>query len=146
METSTAGVSGRLYFDFSFVASRDHTRQACDIPVDWKVSYSEDGVNFTELPQVYRLRPIVATNIQHGKKLNVEMHSEMAMGFSEYSVALPSELCGKDRIVIRLAPCSDRTTIMPENWNEPSTTGRASRNMDSDVIIRFGTLALRYLK
>lgn len=146
METSTAGVSGRLYFDFSFVASRDHTRQACDIPVDWKVSYSEDGVNFTELPQVYRLRPIVATNIQHGKKLNVEMHSEMAMGFSEYSAALPSELCGKDRIVIRLAPCSDRTTVMPETWNEPSTTGRASRNMDSDVIIRFGTLALRYLK
>ena len=146
VETSAAGTSGRLYFDFSFVASRDHTKQACDIPVDWKVAYSEDGVNFTELPQIYQLRPIVSTNIQHGKNHNVKMHGEMSMGFSEYSVELPSELCGKEKIVIRIAPCSDRTTIMPDKWNESSTTGKASVDMTSDVIIRFGTLALRYLK
>ncbi len=147
LETSTKDVrGGRLYFDFSFVASRDHTKQACDIPVDWKVAYSEDGVNFTELPHVYQLRPIVTTNIQHGKKRNVKMHAEMSMGFSEYSAELPSGLCGREKIVIRIAPCSDRTTVMPEKWNEPSTTGTASRNMTSDVIIRFGTLAVRYLK
>ena len=146
LETSTAGVQGRLYFDFSFVASRDHSRQSVDYPVEWKVSYSEDGVNFTELPQVYILRPIVTTNIQDGKKRNIQMHSEMAMGFAEYSVALPESLCSKEKIVLRLAPCSDKTAVMPAVWNESSTTGKASRTKETETVVRFGTLAVRSLK
>lgn len=147
VQTSTAGVSGnRLYFDFSFVASRDHSKYASDFPVEWKVAYSEDGVDFTELPQTYILRPIVSTNIQNGKIRNVKMHSEMAMGFAEYSVELPKELFGKDKVVIRLAPCSDRTAVMPSEWNESSVIGKASRNMTGETIIRFGTVAIKYLK
>ena len=145
LETSTAGVNGRLYFDFSFVAAREHSRTAVDFPVEWKVAYSEDGVNFTELPNVYILRPIVTTNIQNGDKHNVQMHSEMAMGFSEYSVELPQTLCGRDKVVLRLAPCSNKTSVMPGKWNESSTTGQASRNMETDTVIRFGTLAVRSL-
>lgn len=145
LETSTVGVSGRLFFDFSFVASRDHSRTSVDFPVEWKVSYSEDGVNFTELPDVYILRPIVTTNIQNGGQYNVRMHSEMAMGFSEYSVELPQTLCGKDKLVLRIAPCSVKTAVMPDKWNESSTTGQASRNMEAETVIRFGTLKVKYL-
>lgn len=145
LETSTSGVQGKLYFDFSFVAARDHSREAVDFPVEWKVAYSEDGVNFTELPEVYVLRPIVTTNIQNGKIRNIRMHSEMAMGFSEYSVALPESLCGKEKIILRLAPCSDKTAVMPTKWNDSSTTGRASKNMEAGTIIRFGTLAVKCL-
>lgn len=145
LETSTVGVEGKLFFDFSFVAAREHSREAADFPVEWKVSYSEDGVNFTELPQVYVLRPIVTTNIQNGKIRNIQMHSEMAMGFSEYSVELPESLCGKEKIVLRLAPCSDKTAVMPTKWMDSSTTGHASRNMETETIIRFGTLAVKSL-
>lgn len=145
LETSTLGVSGRLFFDFSFVASRDHSRTSVDFPVEWKVAFSEDGVNFTELPDVYILRPIVTTNIQNGGQYNVRMHSEMAMGFSEYSVELPQTLCGKDKLVLRIAPCSVKTAVMPDKWNESSTTGQASRNMEAETVIRFGTLKVKYL-
>ena len=147
LETSTADVADRpLYFDFSFVASREHSRYAKDFPVEWKVSYSVDGDDFVELPQVYILRPMIATNIQLGKRLNMKMHGEMAMGFIEHSVRLPEELCGKEKLVIRLAPCSDVTAVLPEKWNGPSAVGEASPDMDSDVIIRFGTLSVKYLK
>ena len=147
LETSTADVADRpLYFDFSFVASREHSRYAKDFPVEWKVSYSVDGDDFVELPQVYILRPMIATNIQLGKRLNMKMHGEMAMGFIEHSVRLPEELCGKEKLVIRLAPCSDVTAVLPEKWNGPSAVGQASPDMDSDVIIRFGTLSVKYLK
>ena len=147
LETSTKEVAdGKLYFDFSFVASREHTKYACDYPVEWKVAYSEDGGNFIEMPQTYFLRPIIATNIKHGKIINVKTHSEMAMGFSEYSVELPSQLCGKDKVVIRLAPCSDVTAVMPAKWDSPSAAGKASKDMETEVIIRFGTLAVKYLK
>ena len=145
LETSTADVQGKLYFDFSFVAARDHSREAIDFPVEWKVAYSEDGVNFTELPEIYHLRPIVTTNIQNGKQRNIQMHSEMAMGFSEYSASLPESLCGKDKIIIRLAPCSDKTAVMPGKWNESSTTGHAAKSTETEVIIRFGTLAVKCL-
>ena len=145
LETSASGVKGRLFFDFSFVASRDHSRTSVDFPVEWKVAYSEDGVNFTELPHVYILRPIVTTNIQNGKERNIEMHSEMAMGFSEYSVELPEALCGKEKLILRIAPCSNKTAVMPQKWNESSTTGQASRNTEAQSVIRFGTLAVKYL-
>ena len=145
LETSTSGVNGRLFFDFSFVASRDHSRTSVDFPVEWKVAYSEDGVNFTELPDVYILRPIVTTNIQNGNQRNIKMHSEMAMGFSEYSVELPGNLCGKEKLIVRIAPCSNKTAVMPQKWNESSTTGQASRNMEAESVIRFGTLAVKYL-
>ena len=147
LETSTSGLEGKiLHLDFSYVASREHSKYAWNFPVDWKVSYSTDGVSYVELPEIYALRPVVATNIQHGKKLNVQMHSEMAMGFIEHSVRLPDEVCGQEKVIFRLAPCSDRTATVPDKWSDSSVEGKASPDMDTDVIIRFGTLAVKYLK
>lgn len=147
VQTSTADVpSGKVFFDFSFLASRDHSKNAEAFPVEWRVAYSVDGGRFVELPQIYILRPQCYTNVQHGKKLNVPVHSEAAMGFTEHSVPLPEDVCGKESLVIRLAPASDVIASFPERWNESSSAGRASADNHREIIIRFGTVAVKYLK
>lgn len=147
VQTSTAAVSaGKVFFDFSFIASREHSKYAEAFPVQWRVAYSTDGISFVELPQTYILRPQCYTNVQHGKKLNVPVHSETAMGFTEYSVSLPDEVCGKELLVIRFAPVSDVIASFPDRWNEPSTCGTATVDNSKEIIIRFGTIAIKYLK
>lgn len=147
VKTSTKNVSGgKVFFDFSFIASREHSKYSEGFPVEWKVSYSLNGDSFVELPQIYTLRPQCYTNVQHGDRVNVPVHSEAAMGFAEYSVLLPEEVCGKDEIVIRLSPASDVIASFPQRWNESSTKGRASADNTKEIIIRFGTIAVKYLK
>ena len=147
VSTSTKNVRDRqLFFDFSFLASREHSKYAEAFPVEWKLAYSLDGQPFVELPQTYILRPQCYTNTQHGKRVNVPVHSETAMGFTEHSVPLPAEVGGKDTVVFRLAPASDVIASFPERWNDSSTEGRASADNSKEIIIRFGTIAVRYLK
>ena len=147
VQTSTSAVSaGKIFFDFSFLASREHSRYAEAFPVEWRVAYSTDGSTFVELPEIYILRPQCYTNVQHGKKVNVPVHSETAMGFTEYSVSLPEDVCGKESLIIRLAPVSDVTASFPDRWNESSVAGKASVDNSKEVIIRFGTIAIKYLK
>ena len=147
VQTSTKEIiSSKVFFDFSFIASREHSKNADAFPVEWKIAYSVDGNRFVELSQTYILRPQCYTNVQHGKKVNVPVHSEAAMGFTEYSVSLPDEVCGKESIVIRLAPISDVIASFPDRWNDSSVLGRASVENSKDIIIRFGTIAIKYLK
>lgn len=147
VSTSTKDVpEGKLFFDFSFIASREHSKYSEAFPVEWKVSYSVNGNPFIELPQTYILRPQCYTNVQHGSRVNIPVHSEAAMGFTEHSVPLPEEVCGKDSVVVRLAPASDVIASFPERWDGSSSEGRASADNSRDIIIRFGTIAVKYLK
>lgn len=147
VQTSTADVlSGKIFFDFSFIASREHSKYAEGFPVEWKVAYSVDGNSFVELPQKYILRPQCYTNVQHGKKVNIPVHSETAMGYAEHSVLLPDDVSGKESIVIRLAPASDVIASFPDKWNASSVTGKATVDNSKEIIIRFGTIAVKYLK
>lgn len=147
VRTSTVNVpAGKLYFDFSFIASREHSKYAEAFPVEWKAAYSVDGGAFTELPQTFILRPQCYTNVQHGKRVNVPVHSETAMGFTEYSVPLPEDACGKESLTLRLSPSSDVIASFPDRWDGSSTQGRASADNSKEIIIRFGTIAIKYLK
>ena len=147
VQTSTIGLNCRkLFFDFSFIASREHSKYAEAFPVEWKLAYSVDGGSFIELPDIFILRPQCYTNVQHGKRVNVPVHSETAMGFTEYSVALPEDVCGKESLVIRLAPASDVIASFPDKWNQSSAGGKASADNSKEIIIRFGTIAIKYLK
>lgn len=147
MQTSTAGISGcKMSFNFSFIASREHSKYAEGFPVEWKVAYSTDGQTYVELPQIYILRPQCYTNVQHGKKVNIPVHCETAMGFTEHSVQLPDEVCDQKTLFIRLSPASDVIATFPDKWNESSVQGRASIENNKEIIIRFGTIALNYLK
>lgn len=145
VKTSLEGVQTEaLQFNFSFIASREHSRNAEHFPVDWKVSWSTDGKTFTDCRQDIILRPVAFHNVQHGKRPAI-VHTGCAAGFLEFSIPLPLELIGKE-IVIRICPASDRTATVPETFDGPCCEGKAGDVLDKDTIIRFGDLSITYLK
>ena len=146
VETSTAGITGKaLTFVFSFVEGMENSNGSYAFPVEWKVSWSTDGSSWTELPQLCLLRPMAYTNILHGKRL-VQVHSEAAVGFPEHCLRLPDSLFGQERLLLRISPCSSVSAVIPERWDDSSTTGDLSRDGLVPVTIRFGTVSLKYLK
>jgi len=129
-----------LMFCFSFIAGRDHSLNSVDYPVDWKLSYSTDGSNFSDIDAVFGLRPIMFTNVQHGKKRAV-LHNGLAAGFTEHSVELPAALAGKN-VTFRISVASERTATMPDIFDGPCREGKAKLCPESDTIIRFGDISI----
>ena len=145
VKASLEGVqTDALSFNFSFVASREHSRNAEHFPVDWKVSWSLDGTTFTDCRNDILLRPIAFHNVQHGKRPAI-VHTGCAAGFIEVSVPLPLELLGKD-VTIKISPASQRTATLPETFDGLCCEGKASDVLDKDVMIRFGDISITYLK
>lgn len=145
IRTSLEGIeTDALNFNFSFVASREHSRNAEHFPVDWKVSWSTDGVTFTDCRSDILLRPIAFHNVQHGSRPAI-VHNGCAAGFLEFSIPLPLELLGKD-VIIKVSPASKRTATLPETYDGPCCEGKATDVCDKDVIIRFGDISITYLK
>ena len=145
VKTSLEGVqTDALNFNFSFIASREHSKWAEHFPVDWKVSWSVDGVNFTDCRSDILLRPIVFHNVQHGKG-PVIVHNGCAAGFLEFTVPLPLELLGKE-VTLKISPSSERTATLPATFDGPCCEGKASDVLDKDMIIRFGDISITYLK
>ena len=145
IKTSLVGVeSDALNFNFSFVASREHSRNAENFPVDWKVSWSTDGETFTECRNDILLRPIAFHNVQHGSRPAI-VHEGCAAGFLEFSIPLPLELLGKD-VIMKVSPASQRTATLPETFDGPCCEGKANDVSDKDIIIRFGDISITYLK
>lgn len=146
IHTSLKDVKSRdLLFCFSFVAGRDHSKNSVDYPVDWRVSYSLDGEKYVKLPATFDLRPIVFTNVQHGKRRAV-LHNGLAAGFTEHCVSLPAELAGQENVTIKISVASDRTATMPEIFDGPCREGKAKDCSSVDTIIRFGDISIKSLK
>ena len=144
VQASLNGVQAKsLQFSFSFIASIDDSRYAEKFPVDWKVSYSTDGQQYTDLPDLITLRPNCFTDIRRDKKPTV-VHTGCAPGFTEHRVELPLELIGKD-VIIKLSPCSTRTASLPESFDGPCFEGNIQDDMDADMILRFGDISITYI-
>lgn len=144
VQASLNGVQAKsLQFSFSFIASMDDSRYAEKFPVDWKVSYSTDGQQYTDLPDLITLRPNCFTDIRRDKKPTV-VHTGCAPGFTEHRVELPLELIGKD-VIIKLSPCSTRTASLPESFDGPCFEGNIQDDMDADMILRFGDISITYI-
>lgn len=144
VKTSLKGVEAKsLHFNFSFIASLDNSQYAEKFPVDWKVSYSTDGVNFTDLPNIIALRPNCFINVRYEKK-PVVVHTGCAPGFTEHMVNLPLELLGHD-VVIKLSPSSSRTANLPQEFDGACCEGSILDDMEADMILRFGDISLTYI-
>lgn len=133
-----------LHFNFSFIASLDNSTYAEKFPVDWNVSYSTDGANFTELSQTITLRPSCFTNIRHNKQPAI-VHTGCAPGFTEHRIDLPLELLGQE-VIIRISPCSDRTASLPSSFDGPCCEGNIRDHKDAEMIVRFGDISLTYIR
>lgn len=145
VKASLVGVqTDALRFNFSFIASREHSKYSEYFPVDWKVSWSVDGVKFTDCRNDILLRPVVFHNVQHGKRPAI-VHNGCAAGFLEFSIPLPLELLGKE-VILKISPSSERTATLPESFDGPCCEGKAADVMDKEMIIRFGDISITYLK
>ena len=144
VKASLLGVQAKsLHFNFSFIASLDDSSYAEKFPVDWKVSYSIDGVNFTELQETIILRPNCFTNVRRDKKTAV-VHTGCAPGFTEHRINLPLELLGQD-VTIKVSPCSTRTASLPERFDGLCCEGKIEDDMDAEMILRFGDISITYI-
>ena len=145
VKASLKEVSARsLHFNFSFIASLDNSTYAEKFPVDWKVSYSTDGTDFTDLPQVITLRPNCFTNIRHNKQPSV-VHTGCAPGFTEHRIDLPLELLGHE-VTIKISPCSERTASLPSSFDGPCSEGSIREDKDAGMIVRFGDISITYIR
>lgn len=145
LQTSLKDIeTNSLTFNFSIVASREHSRWAEQFPVDWKVSYSTDGENFVDCQEEILLRPIAFNNVVHGKRPAV-IHNGCAVGFLEFCIPLPLSLLGKE-VTLRLSPRSNRTATVPETFDGPCCEGKAEDVRDADNIIRIGDISITCLK
>lgn len=141
METSTEGVDGKgLLFNFSFVAGvHDVT---FGIPAVWTVEYSTNGSKWTPAGLTVPLRPIAWEGTNFGKGFAGTSY-DCAMGFSEYSVALPASLLGQKKVYVRIIPVGRTlTNLFP---TEPATDINSVSSSDTgrSIDIRFGMVELK---
>lgn len=144
MKTSLSEVSGQgILFNFSFVAGNESYYKSWGCPAFWTVEYSTDGKFYHSTGFEARLRPLAFYQAQIAKKGYMAAPYDAAMGFSEYSVALPVELLGKENIYIRIIPKNNYVVVLQQDWTQPvDNVGRASQ-YNNDFCVRFGMLGLK---
>ncbi len=147
VECSTEGVTGRgLTFDFAFLAGNHDINRAWGYPMEWRVEYAADGEPFVDAGRLFVLRPIYysdGTAKELGKRL---FAYDTALGFTEYSVALPTSLLGRKQVVIRLSPASPRLTTIPETPDGDSAGESVTDSFRHGFVLRLGMAAVRVLK
>ena len=147
VEFSTSGLQGRgLCFDFTFGAGNHDMNNSWGFPVDWKVEYSTDGVNFTTAADGMILRALPYSN-KTLKGVGARCVScDTAMGFTEHHVELPASLLGQERVVLRLSPSSQRMAVIPEDPMADSIVDGFPADLSKNFILRMGMLSVKYLK
>lgn len=147
VECSTAELAGRgLSFDFSFLAGNHNINCAWGFPQEWRVEYAADGEPFADAGRIFVLRSIfytAGTAKELGKRA---LSYDAALGFSEYSVPLPTSLLGRKSVVVRLSPASPRLATIPENPADDSAGGVVTQSFSQPFVLRLGTMAVRVLK
>lgn len=148
IETSTAGFSGiAATFDFTWMAGQDRKiKYAWGFPTQWQVSWSLDGQTYTPAGGIISLRPMFwgDSNIENVGKRNLSY--DAAMGFTEHSVKLPAEVLGKEKLYIRIAPCSDVIAVIPADPEASIDGGRIRADISAPFHLNVGKISLQAIK
>ena len=144
VKTSMSGVKGKgVLFNFSFVAGNESYYKSWGCPAFWTVEYSIDGKIYKPTGFEARLRPIAFYQSQIAKKGYMGAPYDAAMGFSEYSVMLPSSLLGEENLYVRIVPKNTWVVVLQQDWTQPiDNVGRASQ-YNNDFCMRFGMLGIK---
>lgn len=150
VEFSTEGLSGSaLTFDFSFGVGNHDINNCLGFPVYWNVLYSTDGVNFTKAKENIVLRSL-PYNVGRVKvfndRMNYEPSCDMAPGFTDHSIKLPSSLFGQKSVTILLTPASRATATIPENALDNTIQGDIPIGSKQRLILRMGRISVKYVK
>jgi hypothetical protein len=107
---STQAASGKdMFLAFTSAGGNRSTDTSFGYPSFWKVQWSVDGVNFTDVDA----KDINMKNLWHDwwgparqivDKENYELSYESAIGFVENLVHLPAHLLGQKRVYLKITP------------------------------------------
>lgn len=149
VEFSTEGVAGKaLTFDFSFGVGNHNINNCWGFPAYWNVAYSTDGSNFTKVKEniVLRALPYTPARVKALGKADRVQSADMAMGFTDHSVKLPSSLFGQKSVTILLTTASRRMATIPYDPLENSVQGDLSGDNGQLLILRMGRISVKYVK
>ncbi|MCQ2135517.1 MAG: DUF5689 domain-containing protein [Bacteroidales bacterium] len=145
IKSSTLGFSGNgLIFNFSWVAGNQSVGYSWGYPAEWLVAYSTDGKSWTEIDRRFYLRPIVfAPGNVKGIDGEIVTSYDAAMGFTEYSVNLPSSLLGQKDVYVKITPASRLISTLNLDPDAPIVQLRSELGMASNFAFRLGMAVLK---
>ncbi len=139
-----------LEFAFDFAGGYLSAATARSWPAHWCVEYSVDGGDsWTLVPNCVNGKPYVHMRGLPWVKafLNGQWYytaAQAGMGFSQHSFTLPSEVLGKDAVLLKLRPYDRVITSLPLVWDDDIEKSEIDYTTDVDIRIRFGFIYLRY--
>lgn len=148
IETSTKGFeSGIPTLDLTWIAGfKRKIDNAWGFPAHWKVRWSDDGQSFHDTGVIIPLRPLYWSDKKIQDIGDRELSLDAAMGYTEYSVKLPVELLGKERVVIRIEPASDALVEIPVDYTAAIDGRKMTEDFSHKFYLNVGKVALKIAK
>lgn len=155
VEFSTAKIKAtQLQFAFDICGSDGNLLSCRGLPARWKVEYSVNGGDFVPLreadgTQTFGLRPMPAVE-KFDKRYNhtYQMMYDHGLGLQQHLYNLPSEVIGKDKVVIRITPANDRFFHLSKDTTrdaeDPKANSKVKSNNKSNATFRLGSVFVDY--
>ena len=144
VEASTKGISGKgLLFNFSFRAGEGTYASASGIPAEWTVEYSTDGVNYLPTGFSACLRPLSWEQTYDKEAGMLPPPYSAAIGFTEFSIALPASLLGQEKVFVRIIPSSIVMTCAKSDPAAEINSDKFNGENDKPVNIYLGMASIK---
>ena len=155
VEFSTARLKAEaVQFAFDICGSDGNLLSCRGLPARWKVEYSVDGGSFVQLreadgTETFGLRPMPA-EAKFDKRYNhtYQMMYDHGLGMQQHLYNLPSEVLGKEKVVIRITPATDRffhlSKDVTRDVEDPAANSLVKSNNKSNATFRLGSVFVDY--
>lgn len=144
---STQAAAGKdMFLAFTMAAGNRSTDTSYGYPSFWKVQWSVDGVDFTDVDA----KDVNLRHLWHDwwgapkKRVDnedYELSHEAALGFAEYLVHLPAHLLGQKRVYLKITP-SRKVVSSVGYLHKDNVTLRP--NMTDLCYVNFGEIIIGY--
>lgn len=155
VEFSTAKIKAtQLQFAFDICGSDGNLLSCRGLPTRWKVEYSVNDGEFVAIreadgTETFGLRPMPAP-ATFDKRYNhtYQMMYDHGLGLQQHLYNLPSEVIGKEKVVIRITPASDRFFHLSKDTTrdaeDPKANSKVKSNNKSNATFRLGSVFVDY--
>jgi hypothetical protein len=155
VEFSTAKLKAtQVQFAFDICGSDGNLLSCRGLPVRWKVEYAVGDGSFVPLceadgTKTFGLRPMPA-EAKFDKRYNhtYQMMYDHGLGMQQHLYNLPSEVLGKEKVVIRITPATDRyyhlSKDVTRDVEDPKANSKVKSNNKSNATFRLGSVFIDY--
>jgi len=144
--STQAAVGKDMFLAFTMAAGNRSTDTSYGYPSFWKVQWSVDGVNYTDVDA----KDINMRHLWHdwfgSPRKNVdgedyELSYEAALGFGEYLVHLPAQLLGQKMVYLKITP--SRKVVSSVGYMHKDNV-MLRPNMTEPCYVNFGEIIIGY--